>query len=200
MSLQPKSYSEAVTRQTGYNERRKAKLALKSPSKRSGWKSPQGASKGLQRSGIAKKQGSSGKSRKRLVAHRPSSAKTVDGAGSRAIKNECDMLVRWILKLRDHSCITATCSATENLHVSHYVKRGVLALRWDLQNCNLSCDPCNAKHNIDQAPYRHAMVMWYGEKRVQELDRVARENPRLEYIDLLAIRDGLRKTYEAAHK
>jgi 5-methylcytosine-specific restriction endonuclease McrA len=178
MTLRPTSYEAALARQTRYDERRKAKLtqkslesgvfhgnSLRSRSKhlKSRVSTDRQDGPGQARGQKNRNSGFSSKPRKRLRARRPASAKTVDGAGSRVIRDECDNLVRKILKLRDHSCITATCSATENLHVSHYVKRGVLALRWNLQNCNLSCDPCNEKHNTDQSPYRHAMVMWYGE-------------------------------------
>lgn len=134
---------------------------------------------------------------RKLKARVPSNVKTVAGASERAIRDENDELVRKILRLRDHSCMTADCFRTSGLHVSHFIKRGVLALRWDLRNCNRQCDPCNALHNSNPAPYRHAMLMWYGEARVKQLERIGKDNPRLEYTDLLEIRDGLRRELEA---
>jgi len=121
---------------------------------------------------------------------------TVDGDPAKDIRAECDQIVRDILKLRDKKCVTFDCRRTEGLHVSHYIKRGVLALRWSLQNCNGACDPCNERHNADQSPYRNAMILRHGIGVTFRLEHIGKENPRITYSQLLEIRDGLRAELE----
>lgn len=142
----------------------------------------------LRRTGFKSSTGVSARCRPGLLCAK----KTVDGDSAREVKRECDQIVRDILKLRDHCCMTLTCTETRGLQVSHFVKRGVLALRWNLVNCNLQCVGDNARHNTEPEPYRYSMVLFYGAKRVAELERIGKENPRVEYPQLLKIRDGLR--------
>src|SRR6478672_10579597 len=122
---------------------------------------------------------------------------SVDGDSGREVREDCDELVRKILHATPTSrtgevCFIVGCYQSENLHVSHYIKRGVLATRWRLDNCHLMCDPHNEQHNYHANLYRQAMNLWYGPERAEELERIAKENPRVEYVDLLTIRDDLR--------
>lgn len=138
--------------------------------------------------------------RTKMAVRRVSKKATVDGDSAKAIKDECDELVRKIIRLRDKKCVTFDCPRTLGLHVSHYIKRGVLALRWSLQNCNGACDPCNELHNTDPKPYQNAMILRYGIGVSFRIEEIGRTNPRLEYVDLLAIRDGLRLELERVKK
>lgn len=114
------------------------------------------------------------------------------GSG-RAVKQECDQLVREILTLRDESCVNFGCGRTEGLHVGHYITRKVLALRWNLQNCNLQCDFHNEAHNTDPKPYHDAMFLLYGVGVTWRIEGIAQDNPRLTHTELLEIRDGLKE-------
>lgn len=126
--------------------------------------------------------------------------KTVDGDSSKAIKLELDELVREILRIRDQWCIT--CSAHANnteLHPGHYIRRGILSVRWNLNNVFLQCNPCNSRHEEDQDPYRLALVRHFRLNAVavlSELETMATANPILSYVELLAIRDQLRSVLE----
>jgi len=117
---------------------------------------------------------------------------SVDGDSEREIRDDCDELVRQILKLRDSKCVIFDCVATEGLQVGHYIKREVLSLRWDLRNCNGQCSFHNKAHNENSKSYRDSMFLKYGIGVTFQIELMAKENPRLEYVDLLAIRVGLR--------
>lgn len=128
----------------------------------------------------------------RLRVRKYSKRPTEDGASLRELKDEMDGLVRTIIARRDRKCVNFGCRETEGLHVGHYIKRGVLALRWDLRNCNAQCDPCNEAHNTDPEPYRDVMCFRYGAAVTMDIDVLGDQNPRLTYVELVAIRDGLR--------
>lgn len=118
---------------------------------------------------------------------------TVDGDSLKDVRDECDALVRTIIALRDVKCVNFDCRETKGLHVGHYIKRGVLALRWDLRNCNAQCDPHNEAHNLNPKPYQEAMILKYGIGITWQIEDNGKESPRLEYSDMLSTRDGLRR-------
>jgi hypothetical protein len=133
------------------------------------------------------------KARKRLKPRKYSKNPTVGGASRSQLKDECDSLVRSIVALRDDKCINVDCRETEGLHVGHYIKRGVLALRWDLRNCHAQCDFHNELHNTTPRLYQHAMILRYGIGATWKIEEKGERNPRLSYVEILAIRDGLRQ-------
>lgn len=128
-----------------------------------------------------------------LRTRRQNKKQTVDGDLERDIRDECDELIRQILKKRDHQCISSGCDRVRGLEVGHFIKRGVLSLRWDLRNCHRQCPDCNVAHNTNRQPYREAMLFIYGKSTVLGIEQQAERNPGLQYIDLLAIRDNLRE-------
>lgn len=132
--------------------------------------------------------------RGKIKPRRYSKTPTRDGDAERAIRDECDALVRTIIALRDKKCVNFGCRETLGLHVGHYIKRGVLSLRWDLRNCNAQCDHDNQEHNTNPYPYQNAMILKYGIGITWKIEELGRKNPRLEYSDLITIRDGLRQT------
>ena len=130
--------------------------------------------------------------RKKGIKSRFNRKPSVDGDSERNIRDDCDELVRQILKLRDSKCVIFDCIATEGLQVGHYIKREILSLRWDLRNCNAQCPFHNKAHNENPKSYRDSMFLKYGIGVTFQIELTAKENPRLEYVDLLAARDGLR--------
>jgi hypothetical protein len=137
------------------------------------------------------------KARKPLRARVVSKAKTVAGASERAIRDECDELTRRIV-LRDARCCFVCGQFNVELHPGHYITRKVLALRWDVKRAvRPQCNPCNAEHNERPEMYRLILVLDIGESAVREVERIGRANARLEYSDLLEIRDGLRRELES---
>lgn len=145
-----------------------------------------------------------GRRGKGIKARVASKAKTVDGAGARQVRDECDELVRRIIRLRDIYCfVCGVPRAHSELFPGHYITRKVLALRWSTVNVHAQCNVCNYDHNERPQWYRSMLVLEYDKATVERLDRIARENPHLEYSDLLEIRDGLRRelvTYELGRK
>lgn len=137
--------------------------------------------------------GSKGLKRGTLKPRKWSKKPTEDGDSLREVRDECDALVRTIIALRDKKCVNFDCKETENLHVGHYIKRGVLALRWDLRNCNAQCDFHNGQHNTNPKPYRNAMILRYGIGATWKVEELGQHNPRMVYTDLLDIRNGLRR-------
>lgn len=132
------------------------------------------------------------KAKRTLRARRVSKAKTVDGAGERAIRDECDELTRRII-LPGICCFVCGRFNVE-LHPGHYITRKVLALRWDTKrNLRPQCNDCNAYHNEHPHLYRRLLVIDIGESEVRDVERIAKLNLRLEYSDLIEIRDGLRR-------
>lgn len=138
------------------------------------------------------KRGTSVLKRGRMKVRRYSKTPTVDGDSLRDLKDDCDALIRTIVALRDEKCVIVDCKQTENLHVGHYIKRGVLALRWDTRNCNAQCDFHNEAHNTDPKPYQSAMILKYGIGVTWQIEGLAKDNPRVTYVELLQIRNRLR--------
>jgi len=155
-----------------WQQRSRRRLATRSPLK---------CHKPLKRSGM----------KARRISKRP----TVEGASERELRDEMDELIRQILRTRDeYYCIVCGVPGEhEDLHPGHYISRKVLALRWDLRNVWPQCDQDNREHNEHPEWYRGMLVMQIGEREVCKLERIAKENPRLEYSDLISIRDGLRE-------
>jgi len=72
----------------------------------------------------------------------------------------CDSLVSKIVIARDRRCIC--CGTSENLTCGHFFKRGFMAIRFDLVNCNAQCASCNSLHNEDTEPYKTKFKEKYG--------------------------------------
>jgi 5-methylcytosine-specific restriction endonuclease McrA len=85
----------------------------------------------------------------------------------RKLKDELDRITSLLVRARDRRCVT--CGTTENLECSHYFKRGYLATRWNLTNCNAQCSRENGIHNVNPFKYRAYMVKLIGEDGLDEL-------------------------------
>lgn len=136
-----------------------------------------------------------GLKRTRMKVRVPGKARTKAGDSAKMIKDECDQLVRRIIALRDHKCIT--CWAHSFLHVGHLLRRGIESVRWNLRNCNAQCDPCNLLHEEDPHHYAIAFIARYEAEDYAELEALSRSNHKFTYSELLEIRDGLRNTESA---
>jgi len=119
---------------------------------------------------------------------------SVDGDSGKLVREDCDELIRQIIRLRDVRCFTCGVSRVHYslIHPGHYITRKVLALRWSLANIHAQCNVCNDVHNTHPEIYRAHLVREYDEAFVLQLEFIAQQNPRVEYVDLLAIRDELR--------
>ncbi len=143
-----------------------------------------------------RKRGTGLKSGAGIKVRRPSKRKTVDGDSERQIRDECDELVRKIL-LSQPLLTCFTCGTHGELHPGHFISRKILVLRWDIEcNVKLQCNSCNQLHNENPEPYRKMLVRELGLAVVEALEAIGLRNPRLEYSDLLRIREGLRKEVE----
>lgn len=56
---------------------------------------------------------------------------------------------------------------------SHYIKRGHMATRFLIDNCNVSCPKCNQAHNDSVEPYRTLLINEIGLSRVEWLEEQA---------------------------
>lgn len=127
---------------------------------------------------------------KGLHVRRASKRATVDGDSERDIRDDCDQIVRDILKLRDSVCIT--CPEVDGLQVGHLFKRGKHRVRWNLLNCHGQCSSCNKRHNDEPEHYIEAFLQKHGEAAYSALRTESRSGAILTYVELLGIRDGLR--------
>lgn len=127
---------------------------------------------------------------KRLGPRVPSRSKTEAGDSARTIKDECDQLVREIIRLRDCSCVT--CNLRDGLHVGHLFRRGLESVRWNLLNCNAQCDPCNGIHETEPLHYEMWFRIHYGNVAYDALKIASQSSHKFTYIELLEIRDELR--------
>lgn len=83
-----------------------------------------------------------------------------------------DNLIRAIVKLRDHFCVTCGASPIE---VGHLITRGNHAVRWNLKNCHGQCRTCNSNHERNQQPYIEWFVENYGQEEYEELVRISHQ-------------------------
>lgn len=88
-----------------------------------------------------------------------------------------DDLVRGYIKTLPDTC--CCCGKTNlgsfhpknkpyGIQVGHFISREVLALRWDLKNCNQQCSGCNKKHQYNQLNYINFMIKNYGVEVLNE--------------------------------
>lgn len=140
--------------------------------------------KGLERGKSVLKRG-------RMKVRRYSKEPTVDGATLRNVRDECDALVRVIIALRDEQCVT--CPQREDLEVGHLFKRGKEHVRWNLFNVAGQCPSCNFLHNDHPQFYIARFVVKHGEAKYAELWELSRDQRKLTYVEMLAIRDELRR-------
>lgn len=61
------------------------------------------------------------------------------------------------------------------IQVGHYISRTRTALRWDLLNLFPQCSGCNISHNNNPAPFTLAIIKEHGQKRIEYLEKTARE-------------------------
>lgn len=129
--------------------------------------------------------------RGRLAPRRYSKTLTVDGDSARSIKDECDNLMRTIVALRDVSCIT--CNRVETSQVGHLFRRGIESVRWNLLNCNRQCTRCNGLHETEPLHYEVAFKFRYSVPAYHALEVASRSPHKFTYIELISIRDELRR-------
>lgn len=129
-----------------------------------------------------------------MKKRRPSKGPSVDGDDLRTIREDCDQLIRDIIKLRDDRCFT--CPETKNLHVGHLFRRGIASVRFDLRNVAAQCDRCNGVHEEEPEHYIGAYVQKFGEVAFYQLKTLSTWQSKLQYTDMISIRDELRVELE----
>lgn len=168
MSLQPKSYEDALARKQALDARRRA-----NPSKRMATRSPLKSHKPMSRG--TKRMKSRGKP---------------DPNSVRGLENTLDDLVRKVLHRDQKVCFTDGRPGTEDdpLEVSHLFGRAMRPTRFDVfpggNNC-LMHKSCNNRHNDDKSIYRNAFIKRYGQESYDELERRAHQRgATFDYIQL----------------
>lgn len=190
--MKPKTFDEAKAiykplRRTGFQPKTAQNRLTRSPENGTG-NALTGLATGLRR-GKARSHGI----RKSVLRVRSRAEVAAGGDSARSVKAECDMIVSQIIALEAQDCfVCGIPAAVTDLHPGHFITRKVLAIRWDRRNYRPQCNWCNRNHNESPAWYRGMLVLDIGEDEVRELERIGKENPRVEYSQLLEIRDGLR--------
>lgn len=107
--------------------------------------------------------------------------------------DECDQLVRDILKTRPRVC--CTCGKPEApgfaLQVGHWIKRGKLWVRWDMRNVHPQCFACNGRHNHWTVYYDDFMVRTYSHSTLQALTALGVSSKKMGITDILKVKEGL---------
>lgn len=104
-------------------------------------------------------------------------AKKLSGA---KLTNALDSTVRDILHARYPNPTCFVCGKNKGwfhpkknpkgCQVGHYVSRRVYQLRWDLQNLECQCAPCNYTHQFNTLPYTNRIIEVYGSERITRLN------------------------------
>ena len=80
--------------------------------------------------------------------------------------NDLDRLFSLVVRIGasgvDGFCDCFTCGTKgrnhyKNMHLSHYIPRGNMLLRWHTLNTSASCPDCNRIHNDDITPYTNSL-------------------------------------------
>lgn len=119
------------------------------------------------------------------------------------INRRLDILVSRIVRKRDERCVICGQPVQFNergepvtLTNGHWIRRGLIALRWDLRNCNCQCATCNGRHEYDTEPYDIWMVDTYGADTVASLRERSRGVKVMTRNERLALEDELRQVWE----
>lgn len=99
-----------------------------------------------------------------LQRRRYHSLETVKG-----LEDALDVVTSRIVRRRDPFCVTCGESRPELLTCSHFYRRGHMAIRFDLRNCNTQCAECNQLHNTNTIPYNDYFLERYGLPVMAEL-------------------------------
>lgn len=125
---------------------------------------------------------------------------TADGDSLKDVRDECDKLTRTIVLLREKECFITGCRRRD-LQCGHLFERRHQATRYDVQpdgNNHAQCSYHNLLHEENPWLYRKVFISRYGSEAYGTL--AARKDLPIKrtYIELLEIRDGLRR--EAARQ
>lgn len=86
------------------------------------------------------------------------------------LEAELDRVCSEFVRLRDGCCVT--CSSTNRLECSHFVKRSNQFLRYDTKyNLNAQCHKCNELHNHYQTAYTDYLTEKHGVGMVEVLKK-----------------------------
>lgn len=113
----------------------------------------------------------------------------------RAIKNELTVLVSRITRRRNPFCVLCGESNWNLLEAGHYFHRAMPPTEFDLDNLNTLCHRDNMAHERDPAPYRAYMLATLGQERYDELSRKAHAQTKINYTELLELREQMRSLY-----
>lgn len=133
--------------------------------------------------------------RKRFKPRRYSKTPTVEGDSERSIRDELDALTRTIVLLREKKCFISGCRNTD-LQCGHLFERRHQTTRYDVHpdgNNHAQCSYHNFLHEENPHVYRRAFVARCGSEAYAIL--AARKDLPIKrtYVELISIRDELRR-------
>ena len=94
------------------------------------------------------------------------------------LNNGLDREFKWYIRLRDGKCVTCGNTAAyirtrgQYLNAGHYFSCTSRKTRWHPMNAHGQCPACNWLHENNPEPYRRFMIKTYGEKQLEELERL----------------------------
>lgn len=84
-----------------------------------------------------------------------------DTANRSALVADVDRYLSEYVRIKDarpDGMVKCFCCPTvlhwKDAHNSHYIRRGHMGLRFEINNCRVSCPKCNQNHNDNVEPYR----------------------------------------------
>lgn len=108
--------------------------------------------------------------------------------------DKLDKIVSKYVVLRDGKCIT--CWATYALCCGHLFSRVWMATRFNLKNCNASCQICNGIHEVNETPYRNAFIKKYSKEEYELLDTLHNKQSRFTIQELEEIYNNIKQKYD----
>jgi|SRR3990167_670827 len=88
----------------------------------------------------------------------------------RTLVDKADRICKILLAVEKPPQRCFTCGRADRpLHWSHLITAGKHATRWDLENLEWMCDPCNSRHEHFPEYYTHIYLDWYGKTQYDTL-------------------------------
>lgn len=96
--------------------------------------------------------------------------------------------------------ICGTTKRIAEMQNGHFMRRGKLATRFNEINCQVSCEPCNLRHENDRTQYTVKMMNRYGQLMPEKLELMSNRFVKYSREDLKGIIKEFRtkiKNYES---
>ena len=139
--------------------------------------------------------------------YNPNSTKPKREFSTGYLEDALDDLTSKIIRRLERVCFTCGVSAERTregyLTCGHLFERRHRATRWDIGpigNNHSQCSNCNADHEPHPEIYRNVFIKRFGQPAYDDLNSRAHSRMKITYLDLLAMYEGHKATWEALKK